>query len=495
MTAGRLVHRGEPGYEQARVGRVFNARRPDRFPAAVLLAADEDDVIAGVRLAAERGWTVSVRSGGHSWAVWSLRDDALLIDLGGMRDMAYEPASGVVSARPAVRGGLELAPFLAERGRAFPGGHCATVGLGGFLLQGGQGWDSRARGWACQSVVGVDVVTADGRLVRADAGQNPDLLWAARGAGPGFPGVVTRFRLQTYPAPRAMWQDTWTFRLDDTVELLGWLHDVLPGLDRRVEPVVAATRLPDVPLRDGAARPDGTVLLLHTTVMADSDAEALALLAPLQDGPLAGRELGHVQGRTSVLEENAAQTAQNPEGHRYAVDCTWTDASAAVLAPMLQALWSELDTEHSFSIWYGWAPPKESRPDKAFSVEANVYVATYAIYTDHSFSIWYGWAPRRDLPDMAFSVEANVYVATYAIYTDPADDARYSDWVHRRTAELAAACGTGVYLGDTDFTRRQDRFMSDDAYRRLAAIRAERDPGGRFASYLTCDHEGLNVHG
>jgi FAD/FMN-containing dehydrogenase len=126
---------------------------------------------------------------------------------------------------------------------------------------------------------------------------------------------------------------------------------------------------------------------------------------------------------------------------------------------MLQALWSELDTEHSFSIWYGWAPPKESRPD------------------------------------MAFSVEANVYVATYAIYTDPADDARYAGWVHRRTAELAAACGTGVYLGDTDFTRRQDRFMSDDAYRRLAAIRAERDPGGRFASYLTSDAEGLNVHG
>jgi len=78
---------------------------------------------------------------------------------------------------------------------------------------------------------------------------------------------------------------------------------------------------------------------------------------------------------------------------------------------------------------------------------------------------------------------------------DPADDARYSGWVHRRTAELAGACGAGVYLGDTDFTRRQDRFMSDGAYRRLAAIRAERDPDGRFASYLTCDPAGLNVHG
>ena len=93
---------------------------------------------------------------------------------------------------------------------------------------------------------------------------------------------------------------------------------------------------------------------------------------------------------------------------------------------MLQALWSELDTEHSFSIWYGWAP----------------------LCRDETV----------DRPDMAFSVEANVYVATYAIYTDPADDERYAGWVHRRTAELAAACGAGVYLGDTDFTRRQDRF-------------------------------------
>ncbi len=105
---------------------------------------------------------------------------------------------------------------------------------------------------------------------------------------------------------------------------------------------------------------------------------------------------------------------------------------------MLQALWSELETEHSFSIWYGWAP-------------------------------------RGARPDMAFSVEADVYVATYVIYTDPADDARYTEWVHRRTAALAVH-GTGVYLGDTDFTRRQDRFLSDDAYRRLAAVRAAARP-------------------
>jgi FAD/FMN-containing dehydrogenase len=450
-----LLLRGAAGYEQARVGRVFNARRPARYPAAILLAGNENDVVHGVRLAASRGWTVSVRSGGHSWAAWSLRDDALLIDLARLDQLGYDPASGVATAGPAARGGVDLAPFLAERGRAFPVGHCPEVGLGGYLLQGGQGWNGRLHGWACESVVAVDVVTAAGELVRADETRNSDLYWAARGAGPGFPGIVTRFHLQTYEASAQMWHDTRSFRLDDAGTLLRWLHDLLPTLDRRVEPVVAATRLPAVPLRDGVAHP-GTVLLLHTTVMADSATQAADLLRPFGGGPLAGCELGHVTGPTSLAEECAAQAAQNPDGYRYAVDCTWTDAPADVLAPALTRLWSELDTPHSFSIWYGWAP-------------------------------------RRTLPDMAFSVEGNVYIATYAIYRDEADDERYRTWVHRRTAEIARD-GVGVYLGDTDFTRRQDRFLSDANYRRLEAIRARRDPDGRFASYLTADREGLNIH-
>jgi FAD/FMN-containing dehydrogenase len=454
---GRLVVRGDEGYEQARVGRIFNARRPSRYPAAILEVADERDVATGVRLAAERGWKVSVRSGGHSWAAWSLHDEALLIDLAALRGMKYDAATGIASAGPATKGALELAPYLDERGRAFPVGHCASVGLGGYLLQGGQGWNGRLKGWACESVVAVDVVTASGELVRADAQQNTDLFWAARGAGPGFPGVVTRFYLQTYERPAVMWQDTWTFRLDDAEAAVHWLHQLLPGLDRRLEPVMAATRLPDVPLYEGASHPGGTVLLLHTTCMAGSDAEALALLDIFERGPLAGRELGHVRSRTTVLAENAAQTAQNPDGYRYAVDCAWTDAPAAVLAPLLLDIWRGLDTEHSFSIWYGWAP-------------------------------------SRALPDMAFSVEANVYVATYLIYGDPADDELYRSRVHRQTAAIAGNGGVGVYLGDTDFTRRPDRFLSGENFRRLEEIRSVRDPQGLFASYLVSDPERLNVH-
>jgi FAD/FMN-containing dehydrogenase len=436
---------------------VFNARRPQRFPAAVLEVADPGDVVAGVRLARERGWRVSIRSGGHSWAAWSVRDDTLLLDLAALRQLSYDEQTGIAAAGPAVRGALDLAPYLAARGRAFPGGHCASVGIGGYLLQGGQGWNGRAKGWACESVVAVDVVTAAGELVRADAQINSDLYWAARGAGPGFPGVVTRFHLQTYPQPPVMWHDTWTFALDDAAAVVGWLHDVLPRLDRRVEPVLAATRLPDVPLRPGVAHP-GTALLLHATCMADTDEEAARLLAGLGECPVRGRELGRVTGPTSIAAESEVQTAQNPEGYRYAVDCTWTDAPAGALAPLLVDLWRELDTEHSFSIWYGWAPD-------------------------------------RDLPDMAFSVQGNAYVATYLVYTDAADDEKYRSRVHAGTAAIAAAGGVGVYLGDTDFTGRQDRFLSDENFARLAEVRAARDPDGLFVGYLTADEAGLNRRG
>jgi hypothetical protein len=180
------------------------------------------------------------------------------------------------------------------------------------------------------------------------------------------------------------------------------------------------------------------------------------LLRPLDACPLAGRRLGHVRGETTIAQENVAQAAQNPVDHRYAVDNTWTNASAAELAPALSRLWAELPTEHSFSIWYGWAP-------------------------------------TRPLPDMAFSIEANIYIATYVIFQDAVDDAKYRSWVHERTAELAVF-GAGVYLGDTDFTARGDRFMSEQNYARLEQIRAVRDPDAMFCSYLVGPDVRLNQH-
>ena len=124
----------------------------------------------------------------------------------------------------------------------FPGGHCPDVGLGGFLLQGGMGWNCRVRkpsytvidgaafadldlqnwGWACEYVIGIDVITSCGEIVRADSEQNTDLLWAARGAGPGFPGLVTRFHLQTKPLPKVMKSSLYIYKLSQYQAVFDW---------------------------------------------------------------------------------------------------------------------------------------------------------------------------------------------------------------------------------------------------------------------------------
>jgi len=125
---GRLYWRGDDGYELERVGRVFNGRKPDRYPAAILKAECEEDVVAGVRLALERGLKISVRSGGHSWAAWSVRDDSLLIDMAGLREISLDTNIGIVRVSPAVTGDA-LNGVLAKNGFMFNGGHCPGVGL------------------------------------------------------------------------------------------------------------------------------------------------------------------------------------------------------------------------------------------------------------------------------------------------------------------------------------------------------------------------------
>lgn len=126
-------------------GRVFNHRRDTtRQPRAVVRASNRAHVKAAVELANQENCRVSVRSGGHSWAAWSVRDDAILLDLAGLRDLEYDDHTQIVTCSPS-HTGRETNTFLAEKGRMFPGGHCPDVGLGGFLLQGGMGWNCKVR--------------------------------------------------------------------------------------------------------------------------------------------------------------------------------------------------------------------------------------------------------------------------------------------------------------------------------------------------------------
>lgn len=132
-------------YEEARVGRVFNLRRPDRYPLAIVKAREAAHVVEAVKLAIEHKCRVSVRSGGHSWSVASVRDNAILVDLGDCHEMILDEDTGVVQVSPSTTS-AELNKFLNPKGRMFAGGHCPDVAVGGFLLLGGVGWNARVSG-------------------------------------------------------------------------------------------------------------------------------------------------------------------------------------------------------------------------------------------------------------------------------------------------------------------------------------------------------------
>ncbi|MBO3682281.1 FAD-binding oxidoreductase [Streptomyces sp. NEAU-YJ-81] len=438
--SGSLHFPGDEDFDEACFGRVFNARRPaDRAPAAVLKAATEQDVVEGVRLAIERGWQVAVRSGGHSWAAWSVRDEALLIDLGGFREMAYDETTGIVSATPSVKGGDELNPYLGKFGRFFNGGHCPSVGIGGFLLQGGQGWNARGWGWAAENITAIDVVTAEGELVRADETRHSDLFWAARGAGPGFFGVVTRFHLRTRPLPKHLAHTVHAYPLDLFDEVMTWLHETHHSISDLVE-IVALTQTPP--------DHDEPVLLVTGVSMTDTPEQAAEALAPLHANPYADQALFRVEAEpTTLAEQLDGQRTANPEGHRYLVDNAWLTGPAHEVVPAIR---------------------------KAF--------------TDHptrqTFTIWFSMAPLRELPDMAFSLQWEIYCATYVVHDEPERDGELRAWLDEAMADMQPVTA-GQYLGDSDFTVRQLKFMGDEQWRRLQQIRAVRDPKGLFAGYLS----------
>ncbi|WP_329280823.1 FAD-binding oxidoreductase [Streptomyces sp. NBC_01451] len=438
--SGSLHLPGDEDFDEACFGRVFNARRPsDRSPAAVLRAATEQDVVEGVRLALERGWQVAVRSGGHSWAAWSVRTDALLIDLGDLREMTYDDATGIVSAGPSVKGGDELNPFLGGFGRFFNGGHCPSVGIGGFLLQGGQGWNARGWGWAAENLVAIDVVTAEGESVRADETTNPDLFWAARGAGPGFFGVVTRFHLRTRPLPRQLAHTVHAYPLALFDEVMTWLHGMHHTVSELVE-IVALTQTPP--------GHDEPLLLVTGVSMTDTAEQAAEALAPLHTNPYADRAVFRVEAQpTTLAEQLRGQRAANPEGHRYLVDNAWLTGTAEEVVPAVR---------------------------KAFTEQP----------TPQTFTIWFSMAPLRELPDMAFSLQSEIYCATYVVHDEPGRDAELRAWLDDAMADMRPVT-VGQYLGDSDFTVRQVRFMGDTQWRRLREIRAARDPKGLFAGYLS----------
>jgi FAD/FMN-containing dehydrogenase len=197
--AGPLLSAGDPGYDAARD--VWNGSH-DRRPGLIARCTGVADVAAAVRFAARHDLLTAVRGGGHSIPGHSVCDDGLMIDLSLMKGMRVDVAGRVAQAEPGLKWG-EFDRETGAYGLAVPGGYVSTTGIAGLTLGGGIGWISRKHGLTCDNLIGADVVTAEGELVRADADREPELFWGLRGGGGNF-GIVTNFEYRLHRVPSVL---------------------------------------------------------------------------------------------------------------------------------------------------------------------------------------------------------------------------------------------------------------------------------------------------
>lgn len=190
---GELIRPGDEGYDEAR--RIHD-QTVDRRPVAIVRAVDARDVSRAIGFARSAGLEIAVRSGGHSIPGHSAVDGGLVIDMTAMKGLHIDPTARVARAEAGLTAG-EYTVAVGEFGLATPFGDTASVGIAGLTLGGGIGYLVRKHGLAIDSLLAVELVTADGRIVNASASENADLFWAVRGGGGNF-GVVTRFTFRLH---------------------------------------------------------------------------------------------------------------------------------------------------------------------------------------------------------------------------------------------------------------------------------------------------------
>jgi hypothetical protein len=239
---GPVIGPADPDYDEAR--RVWNAGI-DRRPAMIARCASPADVAAAVTFAAANGLEITVRGGAHSMSGASVADRGLMIDLSKLNHVSVDPrAKRARAGGGALLAGLDAA--TQAHGLAVPAGVVSHTGVGGLTLGGGMGWLTRQAGLSIDNLVSAQVVTADGRIQRAAADENPDLFWAIRGGGGNF-GVVTEFEFHLHDVGPIVQVGLLFWDLEQGRDVLRLAREIIATLPRELNIIVAGLNAPPTP--------------------------------------------------------------------------------------------------------------------------------------------------------------------------------------------------------------------------------------------------------
>ena len=250
----------------------------DQQPVAVVFPASAGDVATTVAFAADHGLKVACQGGGHNAGPITWEDATLLVKTERLRGITIDAPA----RRARVEAGVladELAVAAGVHGLAYLAGTSPDVGIVGYAVGGGISWLVRRHGLACNSIVAVELVTADGRLVRADRDTEPDLLWAVRGGGGNF-GAITALELELFPIER-IYAGALFWPIERAVEILCAWRAWVEAVPEECTSLGRLLKLPELPFIPDHLR--GRSFVLVEAAFLGSEADGEALVRPLRD--------------------------------------------------------------------------------------------------------------------------------------------------------------------------------------------------------------------
>jgi FAD/FMN-containing dehydrogenase len=434
---GTVLVPGQDGYDDART--IFNAMI-DKRPEIIAQCATTTDVTAALAFGRAHGLPIAVRSGGHSVAGTGLSDGGIVIDLRNMNTVHVDPAARTARvAGGATWGDVDRA--CQPHGLATTGGRVSTTGVAGLTLGGGDGWLARKFGFACDNLLAVELITADGHHVTASEDDNPDLFWALHGGGGNF-GIATAFTFRLHPLPAATLA-LLLFPPQAGTEVVSRYRDLIEGgaPDELGGGILYVTGPPEEFVPEHLV---DRLTVLVVAVYAGPEAEARAAIRPLLD--------------------------LSPEGELIA-ELPYADIQCALDDPPgYRNYWS---AEHLAAF-----------PDRAVDLFcARAHEMIVPSPSQHALLPWGAAVARQANGWPIANRDATWCAHPFGLWDDPNDDERGIAWAKAVRADLAPFAAGGAYLNFTP-DEGKERVIAGYGgpanYQRLAAVKAEFDPDNVF---------------
>ncbi|WP_338729080.1 FAD-binding oxidoreductase [Haladaptatus sp. DJG-WS-42] len=436
--AGPVITPGDPAYDETRA--LWNGVI-DKRPALIAQCTGTADVVEAVALAREHDLPVAVRGGGHNVAGYASVDDGLVIDLSLMTGVLVDPVARTVLAQ----GGATLGHVDREtqlHGLATPLGVVSATGVAGLTLNGGLGHLRRKYGLACDNIVSVEIVTADGQVRTATVDQNDDLFWAIRGGGGNF-GIVTSFEFRLYEVgPELPSLFVW-YHGDDAVDVLKAYREYTKTASRDANTLAFTYAVPELAEFPKEAWGEPAVILFGAYDGPESDADAefaplKTLAAPIVD----------FSGTLPYVELQRLLDEDYPDGLRY----YW---KSVYLDDLTDEIIDHIVHTH------GESPSSLSTVD-----------------------VWHlgGAIADRDADETAFAHRDAPYMVTYeANWEDAAMDDANVAWGRTGISDLRQLEGVaGAYGNFPGFDEAPGDLLFGENYERLVEIKTTYDPTNLF---------------